>query len=161
MKTLIVYYSRTGTTRKVAHELAEALSADIEELKERANREGAKGYLQAGRDSMRKRPAELEAVTMDPADYDMVVIGGPCWAQGMCTPIRTYGIQQKENLKKVAFFSTAGSATFSRKAVDSMASATGLTPIATMALAQKDVKSDASQALEKFVATLRAAHSQE
>ena len=154
MKTLVVYYSRTGTTRKVADELAEALGADVEELKERANREGAMGYLQAGRDSMRKRPAELLPVTRDPADYDLVLMGGPCWAQGICTPIRTYGAEHKNSLSKVAYFATAGDARFARKAVKSLLDATGIEPVATMAIGQKEVTSDHSQALADFVSAL-------
>lgn len=155
MKTLVVYYSRTGTTRKVAEELAEALGADIEQLKERANREGVMGYLQAGHDSMKHRPAELEPVTTNPADYDMVVMGGPCWAQSICTPIRTYGVEHKESLSRVAFFATAGDARFARKAVKAMADATRIAPVATMALGQKDVAKDHSRTLADFISALK------
>ena len=160
MKTLVVYYSRTGTTRRLAHELAEALGADIEELKERTNREGAGGYMRASSDSLRRRPAELLPLTYNPADYDLVVVGGPCWTQTMCIPTRTYVMQQKDNLSNVGFFSTAGGPMFARKAVDSMTDATGLTPIATMALAQKEAEGEHSQSLAEFVATLRNAHQQ-
>ena len=34
MKTLVVYYSRTGTTKKIAVELAEKIGAEIEEIRE-------------------------------------------------------------------------------------------------------------------------------
>ena len=154
MKALVVYYSRTGTNRKLAYELAEALGADIEELKEQTSRGGARGYMSASRDSLRRRPAELLPLAHDPSDYDLVVIGGPCWTQTMCTPTRTYGIQQKGKLDRVGFFGTAGGATFARKAVASMVNATGMTPIATMALAQKDVEGAHSRAIAEFVAAL-------
>lgn len=80
MKVLVVYYSRSGNNHKIAGELAQALGADIERLKEKTNRSGSVGYMKAGRDSMRKRPAELEPVSNDPANYDVVVLGGPVWA---------------------------------------------------------------------------------
>jgi hypothetical protein len=34
LKTLVVYYSRSGTTRKIAEALSEALNANIEEIVE-------------------------------------------------------------------------------------------------------------------------------
>jgi len=41
-----------------------------------------------------------------------------------------------------------------------MRTATGLTPVATMALAQKEAEGEHSQALAEFVAALRDAHQQ-
>lgn len=154
MKTLVVYYSRTGNSRKIAEELAEALDADLEELKERANRAGAKGYMLAGRDAMKKRPADLLPLEHDPADFDLVVIGGPCWAGSMCTPTRTYGIEQKDHLSRVAFFATGGDSRFARKALNSIAEATSITPVATLALGEKEVANEHAQALSAFVSAL-------
>jgi flavodoxin len=157
VKILVVYYSRTGNTRKIAEELAEALGADIEELKEHANRAGAKGYMLAGRDAMKKRPAELLPLEHDAASYDLVVLGGPCWAGSMCTPTRTYGIEQKDRLSRVAFFATGGDSRFAKKALSSIGEATNITPVATLALGEKDVTNDHSEALADFVAALKAA----
>jgi flavodoxin len=43
MKTLVVYYSRTGTTRKVAEAIAGILRCDIEEVVDTKKRSGILG----------------------------------------------------------------------------------------------------------------------
>jgi flavodoxin len=47
MKTLVVYYSRTGKTRFVAERVASELKADIEEVVDLKNRSGRFGFLKA------------------------------------------------------------------------------------------------------------------
>ena len=154
MKSLVTYYSRTGNNRRVAGEIAEALGAEVEELKENASREGRMGFVKAGADALRKRPAQLHKLTHDPADYDLVVIGGPCWASTICTPTRTYGIQQKEHFKRIAVFATAQDAGNARKAVDAMVDVVEIAPVATMALSDAEVAEDHAQRIADFVAAL-------
>ncbi|MEM3692877.1 MAG: hypothetical protein QXI39_02505 [Candidatus Bathyarchaeia archaeon] len=52
MKTLVVYYSRTGNTRKVAESIAQILGSDIEEVLDERKRTGVwvglgQGWMQA------------------------------------------------------------------------------------------------------------------
>ena len=160
MKTLVVYYSRTGNSRKIASELAEALDAEVEELRERANRQGPKGYMLAGRDALRKRPAELLPLKHNPADYDLLVVGGPCWAFTMCTPTRTYVLQHKENFKKTAIFATAQDTGSARRAVDATVRAVEMAPVATMAITDSEIAGDHAQRIADFVAALNGAEPQ-
>ncbi|MFA5869173.1 MAG: hypothetical protein WC941_05670 [Candidatus Bathyarchaeia archaeon] len=51
MKTLIVYYSRDGSTRKVAEELKAQLGADIEEITEPKGRGGPLGWIRSGKEA--------------------------------------------------------------------------------------------------------------
>ena len=53
MKTLIVYYSRTGLTKKIATHISETLKADIDEIIDTKKRSGAIGYMSGGRDAMK------------------------------------------------------------------------------------------------------------
>ncbi|MCD6377573.1 MAG: flavodoxin family protein, partial [Planctomycetes bacterium] len=57
-KILIVYYSRSGTTRMVAEKLAKLLEADIEEIRERKERAGTLGFFIGIKDSILDKPAE-------------------------------------------------------------------------------------------------------
>jgi len=107
-KKLVVFYSRTGITRKVANAIASALECELEELIDKTNRQGVKGYLAGGRDALKKSLTEIEAIKKNITDYEMIIIGTPVWA-GMPAPaVRTFLSQNKDKIKKVAFFCTMG-----------------------------------------------------
>ena len=106
MKTLIVFYSRTGTTKKVAERLARELNADLEELVDQDKRLGALGYLKSGREAMQKKLATILPPQKNPTDYDLVIIGTPVWAHAMSCAIRTYLTDQKGKVSKIALFAT-------------------------------------------------------
>jgi flavodoxin len=156
MNILIVYYSRTGITRKVADELAEALSADIEEIVDVKGRGGPLGFVVACKDSVRQKSARIELSKRDPADYDVVVVGTPVWANTMACAVRTWLNQAAGKIKRLACFCTLmrtnWGATF-----DDMGDAAGLEPSVGAAFRQKDVKADSHRkALEDFAAAIRA-----
>ncbi|AAL80838.1 hypothetical protein PF0714 [Pyrococcus furiosus DSM 3638] len=105
MKTLVVFYSRSGTTKRVAQELAKALGADIDEVIDKKSRKGILGFLRAGYDATRGRTTRIE-FTKDLSEYDVVIIGTPVW-NGRVTPaIRTYLLENRENIKQAIFFAT-------------------------------------------------------
>ena len=108
MKSLIVFYSRTGTTKTVAQKLAEKLNADLEEITDKDTRKGLFGFLRSGKQGMKGLLTKIEPTQKDPAAYDLVVIGTPVWAGRLCSPVRTYLTQNAANCKKVAFFTTQG-----------------------------------------------------
>lgn len=107
-KVLVVYYSRTGNTKRVAEDIARALGADMELLVDKKDRSGASGYLIAGKDAARENQADLAPVTKDPAAYDLVVVGTPVWAWNMTPAARAWLAAHKDALKTVAFFTLAG-----------------------------------------------------
>ncbi|MCD4761555.1 hypothetical protein K8R32_01205 [bacterium] len=152
MKILITYYSRTATTRKVAEIIREKLNADIMELKAPGRYAlGAAGYIKAGRDAMRKAVCELEDISKDSAEYDLVIIGTPIWGWNVTPPVRAFCREQKGRLKKVAFFSTMGNSGH-EKAFTAMQSECGLEPVATLGLLAKEViKDKAGEKIGKFI----------
>jgi len=159
VKTLVVYYSRTGNNEKIAHEIAHALGADVEQVQEQADRTGGGGYMRAAGDAIRRRPAQLEPARSSPEDYDLVILGGPVWAQTMCTPVRTYARQHSTEFNSLALFSVGGAAFFARKAIDSIARATGISPAASLALSESQVEGNHAKEVSDFVASLTTAPS--
>jgi len=72
-KTLIVYYSRTGNTRKIAETLSRMLDSEIDEIIDQKNRSGPIGWLMSGRDAGKKSLTKIQEPLKDPAHYDLVI----------------------------------------------------------------------------------------
>lgn len=79
-KTLVVFYSRSGATRKIAQALSEALKCDLEEITEPKTRTGVLGYIRSLVEARRKRPSTIRPNKQDVSSYDLVVVGTPVWA---------------------------------------------------------------------------------
>jgi hypothetical protein len=59
MKTLIVYFTRTGRTKKIVDTLQTGLAADVEEITEEGSRRGLLGWLKSGRQGASKADVEI------------------------------------------------------------------------------------------------------
>lgn len=156
-KVLIVYYSRTGTTRKVAAELAAISGWDLERVIDTRPREGLLGYLRAGLDALLERHTRLAPSRADPASYDFVVVGTPVWNGSVSTPIRTWLAEHAGRLPGLAFFATEGGRG-GRRAFDKMGTIANVVPLVTLELTQREVEAgDFAPRLAPLVAAVRAA----
>lgn len=90
MKALVVYYSRTGTTKSAAKKIAQELGADMEEIIDKKNRRGPIGFLTAGYDATRAKKTKIAETSKNPNEYDLIVIGTPVWNSRPTPAIRTY-----------------------------------------------------------------------
>jgi flavodoxin len=109
VKTLVAYYSRTGTTKFVAETIAVELGADIEEIMDLKNRSGKIGWIIAGKEATQEKHADLAPTKFNPKDYDLIVLGTPIWAWKPTPAIRTYIAKNDLSGKKVALFFTMDS----------------------------------------------------
>ncbi|WP_296789591.1 flavodoxin [uncultured Methanobrevibacter sp.] len=140
MKTLVAYYSRTNITKKLALEIAEAVNADTEEIISKVNYDGKLGYVRAGKDGMSAKIIDLETLKYDPADYDLIYLGVPVWAGKAANPLISYIKQNEGKFSNVKFFATAGKSGF-EGAFKQMEEFVGRSPLKTLALTTKEVKS--------------------
>jgi flavodoxin len=106
MKTLVVYYSRTGKTRFVAEKVASELNADIEEVVDLKNRSGRFGFLKAGYDATRGNETEIGEMQKSLSDFELIVVGTPVWNSRPASAISTYLKRNDFAGKKVAVFCT-------------------------------------------------------
>ena len=90
MRTLIVFYSRTGNTKKAAEALAALMGADLAEIRCARYGPGILSFLRAGFDSLTGRLPAIEPVKRSAVDYDLAVIGGPIWTDHPALPIRAF-----------------------------------------------------------------------
>ena len=139
MKILVVFYSRTGNTRRVAEEIINSLDCDIEEIIDTKNRSGMLGYIRSGRDANSRKLTVLKDIINDPSNYDLLIIGTPLWAWHVSTPVRTYIHQNHAIFNSVAFFCTAGGDNFDG-AFNDMRELCGVAPTETLGLKAKEVR---------------------
>lgn len=141
MKTLVVFYSRTGTTKKVAEAIGKNLNCDIEELIDTKNRMGFFDWLRSSRDAMRKKLTIIKEIRYRPSDYDIVIIGTPIWFEMPAPAIRTYISSHKDSFKKVAFFCTCTSSGMDKTFAE-LEKLCGKAPIALLDVNAKEIKND-------------------
>ena len=87
---LCMYYSRTGATRQAMTEIAQALDAELVELTDGVDRQGARGYLRSGMDAMRRATLPLAPYETERplSEYRLVILGTPVWAGRCASPVR-------------------------------------------------------------------------
>ncbi len=102
MRTLVIYYSKTGNSRVVARTIAKKLQIDLQEI--RCDQYlGAAGDLRAGLDNILGRKPKLPQVP-DLDEYDQIILGGPIWLGRPCAPIRAAAHQYLKSKKSVGLF---------------------------------------------------------
>lgn len=155
MRTLVVYYSRTGTTKTVGEAIAAILKCDKEEIVDTKDRSGVIGWLYAGRDATRRMLTNLMPIKKDPAVYELVIIGTPVWSLNMCAATRTYIEENKKKFRRVAFFCTLGRLGGKRTFTE-METACGKKPVAALELTTKEVKDNKYSAkIKKFIGSIK------
>lgn len=156
MKTLVVYYSRTGATRKVAEELARVLHADLEEIRSERSYRGLFGFLRGGHDSMRGTLPVIEPAKNEPGDYDLVILAGPFWAGHAAPPLRAYLDAHKSEIKSVGFVLTLA-ASDAKQAFAELAAQAGQKPVAEAGILNKlIVHNQFEMAVANFAGPIRA-----
>ncbi|HOB86286.1 MAG TPA: flavodoxin [Bacillota bacterium] len=154
-RALVVYYSRTGTTRSVAEEIASCLAADLEEVKATRDRRGLWGWLVSAKEGVLGQLTSIQAPKYDPADYELLVIGTPVWGENMSSPIRTYIKSHPTRFQKVAFFCTRQGSS-SGKTLKELERLWGKPPVAVLDLKEKEVKERRiKEELDRFIDVLK------
>ena len=144
MNPLVVFYSRTGATKRVGETLAEMLDCDSEELLDTKKRSGPLGFLLAGKDATAKKLTKLTDIKRDPALYDLIILGTPIWAGTLSSATRTYIANNKSKFKRVAFFCTHGGGE-SQQLFAEMESLCERSPVSSFAIKEEEVKNGAHQ----------------
>lgn len=157
MKTLIVYYSRTGTTAKIAQSLASALEADVVEIKCARYRPGWLRYLRAGYDSVRGIMPPIDVQRIQPLNYDLIVLGAPIWTSYPAVPLRSFLALDTDLPSRIALFLTYGGHSPPSKAITLVADLLPVGIEATLSVQQEDVDGRGFPAVtESFLKQLRA-----
>jgi len=167
VKTLVVWYSNSGTTALLAERIARELGADLEAIEETKPRpkllidgqtspEGGRAMPAASFAAMLGLGSPICDCRMDPSQYDLVVVGTPVWVRALTPPVRSYLKRHGKSLSRVAFFCTGGEPDKAR-VFGQMRRLARKDPVATLAVKSDDARSDAcGDAVAQFVAQLKA-----
>lgn len=80
MKTLIVFYSYTGNTRRIARALASADSVDAVEIADTKRPGKLKAFASGCFAAMRGKSWPIQPLTSDLTEYDRLILLSPIWA---------------------------------------------------------------------------------
>lgn len=152
MRILIVFYSRTGTTRKVAEDLERELDADVFELEDNKDRSGILGYLYSAYQALTKKLVEIEKPELDPYSYDLIVVGTPVWAGNMAPAVRTFLHEYAGHFKDLAFFATYNGS--SGSVFENMQKLTGMKPVSELGLKKPRANAEYFEKMEAFAREL-------
>jgi hypothetical protein len=154
-KILVIFYSRSGTTRRIATALSAMLGSSIEEIVEGRSRDGFFGYFRSVIEARRKQLPNILPAKNDPSSFDLVAIGTPVWGWSVSSPVRAYLTANKDRLPAVAFFCTLGGKG-SETAFAQMQGIIGKSPRATCAITAREVASGGQgPSLASFAEALR------
>jgi len=119
MKVGIVYYSRTGNTKKIAKTIEEKLKnenaeVDLIEIKH----EKRPGFFKAGSAAIRDKDMSIRNTDFNLEKYDFIITGTPTWGGRPSPYIKSY-LKKAENIKgkKGAVFITGAGKIDSNKKV--------------------------------------------
>ncbi len=157
MRVLVVFYSRKGTTKKIAELISTKLNCDIEQIIDKKNRtKFLTGFLTSGRDATREILTTISIIQKNPELYDLVILGTPIWNQRMSPALRTYIIENKAKFNNVAFFCTHFERVGMGNTFDKIAELSEKTPILTLEITKRDIKKGYHfEKIENFVQKIK------
>ncbi|MFP4403028.1 MAG: flavodoxin family protein [Candidatus Woesearchaeota archaeon] len=138
MKYLIIYYTRTNTTKKLAEYLAKNLDCEIEELIDFKNRDGGVGFISSGKDAVFKKQTKIKKLSKDLSKYNHIIIGTPVWVGNITPAIRTFLLENKDKIKSCSFFCTLKGNDIAKTFIE-MESLLDKKPVSTLTITTKEI----------------------
>ena len=107
MKTIIIYYSFSGSTEREAKRLSSELGATLLRVNEVRNRSSFGSYILGCPQAMRRKAVAIRPLGIDLKQFDKIIIGCPIWA-GFPAPAFNSIVQQLPAGKDVELFFCSG-----------------------------------------------------
>jgi flavodoxin len=139
MKTLIVYYTNTGNTEKVANQIQKQTDGVIEKIEDNINRRGIIGFLKSGFQAARKSIVSINEPTYNPSDFDQIIIVSSIWNGTINSPMRTYLQKYKKEIGSYKLILVRGGIEI-EPVVSEVTSILGKSPIKVLGIKNKEIK---------------------
>ncbi|MDD2402364.1 MAG: hypothetical protein PHI90_05940 [Clostridia bacterium] len=98
MNYKVVYFSRTGTSKRVAEKIANKLSCEAVKITDNMNWDGVLGFIKGGYYAVRKKDVKIE-INGNIDDADEIILVTPLWANRPAPAIEAF--YQKMPLDKI------------------------------------------------------------
>jgi hypothetical protein len=156
-KILVVVYSYTGTSRRLAQLLCSQLGWPLGEIVELQTRAGASGTLRCLADSLLRRRPRIRYDGPDPNNFETVVLISPIWVYRLAGPMRSFVAERRAELRQVALASVMGSSGAPNAAAE-VAELLGRAPVLDTAFVAREVEDGScASRLQAFGRALEAA----
>lgn len=104
MNYKVVYFSRTGTSQKVANKIADMLACEAIEITDDMNWKGPLGFVKGGMYATQNKPVNI-TVHGDLENADELIVVSPIWANHVVPAITAF--QKTRNLKTMHLVTTS------------------------------------------------------
>ena len=105
MKTLCLYYTRTGITKEIMENIAASTGADLAEYTDGKDRKGFLGYVGACFATVRNSVSKVTIKgAPDLKSYDRVIIGMPVWVEGPCAIGKALIKKYSDNMPDIVYY---------------------------------------------------------
>lgn len=110
MKSLILYYSYTGNTKKIAEMIHKQLGGDIAQIETVIPYTGSyNDVVNQGQDEVRQGyMPQIKPISIDMSQYDTIILGTPVWWYTFAPAVKTFINNNDLSGKKIYPFITNG-----------------------------------------------------
>lgn len=85
----VVYFTRTGSSKRIAEKIAKKLSCEVIQITDNKNWKGFIGFIKGGFYSSANKSVQIQLSTQI-EDYDELVVVSPLWAGGVVPAIKEF-----------------------------------------------------------------------
>ena len=138
-KILVVVYSHTGASRRLAQLLASLQQWTLAEIRDVQPRAGSAGMWRCFLDSLLRRRPKIRYDGPDPRSFNAVVLVSPIWVGRLAGPMRSFVAAHRASLRDVAVVSVMGERG-AANAVAEVGRLVGRAPICNAAFKTREVE---------------------
>ncbi|MCI1965771.1 MAG: hypothetical protein LKJ17_06535 [Oscillospiraceae bacterium] len=107
MKTVVIYYTFGGSTKREAERQASELKAPLYRVKDARDRSLLAAFISGSLLAMRRKAVAIQPLDIDLNNYDRIIIGCPVWA-GYPAPAFNAILERLPAGKEVELFFCSG-----------------------------------------------------
>jgi len=109
MKSVVLYFSRTGNSKRIAQKIADRAGVEIAEISDDKKWGGIIGFIRGGFYSVNMKttnPSVTPAVDLNA--FDKVIFVSPMWASNVAPAVYSYIKKEKDNIKELHLLINSG-----------------------------------------------------